>query len=72
MRSINASCKQKLTKLDMLLMDNLPKKLVFWAYFISFGKRNNLVKDFFSIQALFRRENSLFTTTLHVPVDFLP
>jgi hypothetical protein len=34
------------------------KSLVFWAYFIRFGKRNNFVEEFFSIQALFRRENS--------------
>jgi hypothetical protein len=42
-------------------MDNLPQKksLVFWAYFIRFGKRNNFVEEIFSIRALFRRENSI-------------
>jgi hypothetical protein len=25
----------------------LAKKIVFWAYFIRFGKRNNFVEDFF-------------------------
>jgi hypothetical protein len=33
--------------------------LVFWAYFIRFGKRHNFVEEFFSIRALFRRENSI-------------
>jgi hypothetical protein len=32
-----------------------------WAYFIRFEKRNNFEEDFFSIRALFRRENSLFS-----------
>jgi hypothetical protein len=42
-------------------MGNLPQKmcLFFWAYFIRITERNNFVKDFFSIQALFRRENSI-------------
>jgi hypothetical protein len=33
--------------------------LVFWAYFIRIAKRNNFVEEFFSIRALFRRENSI-------------
>jgi hypothetical protein len=37
----------------------------FWAYFIRIAKRNNFVEEFFSIRALFRRENSIwkFKTT---------
>jgi hypothetical protein len=43
------------------VMDNLRQKNIkyFWAYFIRFGKRNNFVEEFFSIRALFRRENSI-------------
>jgi hypothetical protein len=37
----------------------LALKKVFCAYFIRFEKRNNFVEDFFSIRALFRRENSI-------------
>jgi hypothetical protein len=31
----------------------------FWSYFIRNAKRNNFVEEFFSIRALFRRENSI-------------
>jgi hypothetical protein len=42
-------------------MDNLPQNFLkfFCVYFIRLGKRNNFVEDFFSIRALFRRENSI-------------
>jgi hypothetical protein len=42
-------------------MGNLPQKLclIFFAYFIRIAKRNNFVEEFFSIRALFRRENSI-------------
>jgi hypothetical protein len=42
-------------------MGNLPQKmsLFFWAFFICIAKRNNFVEEIFSIQALFRRENSI-------------
>jgi hypothetical protein len=32
----------------------------FWAYFIRIAKRNNFVEEFFSIRALFLRENSIW------------
>jgi hypothetical protein len=42
-----------------LKMGYLPQKMCmyFWAYFIRMAKRNNFVEVFYSILALFRREN---------------
>jgi hypothetical protein len=48
-------------------MDNLPQKffLVFWAYFIRFGKRNNFVKEFFQFEPFFV-EKTQFENTIFV------
>jgi hypothetical protein len=49
------------TNLTAPLLSNgqLASKKKILAYFIRFGKRKNFVEVFFSIRALFRRENSI-------------
>jgi hypothetical protein len=44
----------------------------FWACFIRIAKRSNFVEEFFSIRALFRRENSTEQPELFERVDDKP